>query len=176
MRTALELRPWDGNSNTYRELGLVLVMQKKDEQGLAAWEEGIAKDPYASKVWEDLAIFHQSHQQYAQAATAAATGILVAEKDTRVSVLKNIEADAMKRLSGEESQAAERQAQPKAIAIVLDKLLADSNAARRKRKLYVTTAFTSWMGANGGAPVAGVERTIPTEPLARLKQLGPPGR
>ena len=43
------------------------------------------KVPYpvvASKIWEDLAIFHQLHQQYTLAATAAATGVPVAEKDT----------------------------------------------------------------------------------------------
>jgi len=100
----------------------------------------------------------------------------VAEKDTRVSVLKSIEADAMKRLSGEEAQAAERQMKPEAIAAVLDKLLADSNAARRQRKLYMTAAFTAWMKDNGGPPVAGVERSIPTDPQPRLMTLGPPGK
>jgi len=170
---AIELHPWDGSSNGYRELGLVLVMQKKDEQGVAAWEEGIAKNPYASKIWEDLAIFHQSHQQYPEAATAAATGILVAEQDTRVSILKGIEADAMKRLNGDAAQIAEGQVQPKAIAVELDKLLADANAARRQHKLYLTAAFTTWIKANGGPPVAGVERTVPTDPQPRLKALGP---
>lgn len=100
----------------------------------------------------------------------------MAEKDTRVSVLKSIEADAMKRLSGEEAQAAERQMKPEAIAAVLDKLLADSNAARRQRKLYMTAAFTAWMKDNGGPPVAGVERSIPTDPQPRLMTLGPPGK
>ena len=39
-------------------MGFALANLNRDAQALSAWTEGVTKFPYASKIWEDLAIYY----------------------------------------------------------------------------------------------------------------------
>ncbi len=168
----IELQPWDNfEGAAYRELGLSLVKLKRDEQASVVWLEGVAKDPYNSKIWEDMAIHGGNVAANVDAYVSAATAVLVAEADTRVHVMETLQDDVHAKLGPADAKRADEQATPKAIIAKLDKLLAASNDARRRRQLYVTPAFASLMQKIGGGPIPGVEKSIPAAPLPRLPRL-----
>ena len=163
----IELRPWPNTPDIYRELGFSLVKQKHNEQALAAWKEGIAKFPYASKIWEDVTIYHMAQKEYVEAAISAATTLLIAEKDTRTIVMRGALNDARSHLGASEASDVESRSQDKAIVAMLDQMLAASNATRKARKLYVTAGFSSVITALGGPELAGVEKAIDIQPKSR---------
>ena len=165
---AIELKPWDDfGGSAYRELGLTLAKLKRDDQAEIVWHEGVAKNPYNAKVWEDLAIHAQNTGHPLDAVVDAATAAAIGDADTRTTVLDKVSDDARGQLSAADAKRADAAVTPKAITAALDKLLAGTNAARRKRQLYVTPAFATLIKKIGGAPVPGVESTVPTAPLPR---------
>ena len=169
---AVELQPWDRfDGNVYREWGLSLAKLKRDADAEVVWHEGLAKDPYNSKVWEDSAVHAGNVGRNLDAVVDAATAVLLAEADTRTGVLDRLTDEARAKLSAADAKRADVMTTPKAIVAALDKLLANANAARRKRQLYVTADFATLMRKVAGPAVAGAEAAVPTSPLPRSPAL-----
>jgi len=174
---SLQLKPWgtgggESNANAYRELGLSLAKQKKMDQALAGWTEGITKFPYADKVWEDLAIGYMNVSRFADAAEAATIATLTSTKGTRVNVMRAIirDAHAAAEKAGQTTSAMDARIERSAIIAKLDLMLSQSNAARKARKIYVTPAFATLIKDMGGPDIPGADQTIPQQPRERLAE------
>lgn len=168
---SVQLAPWhDAEANPYRELGLALVKKNKESAALSAWGEGLAKFPYAAKIWEDLAINHIQRNHSVDAAVCASTALLIAEKDTRREVMQHVLRDA-KEAAGPAIDKLIEESANHAIVAKLDRMLAASNKARSAKKLYLLRDFEAVIKEFGGPPVEGVETTIPTDPIRRLPEL-----
>lgn len=175
---SIQVRPWDAErGNPYRELGFALVKSKQDEKALIAWREGLAKHPFAAKVWEDLAIYHIQHEQFADAAHAASTALLIGG-DTRANVMTALRADALNKIrDADEAGRARRRCEPGRLAAELDGMLSAANAGRKGRELYLTRPFGDLVKEMGGDDLDGVKDAITTDPEpwpAHLKRIAPP--
>ena len=84
-------------------------------------------------------------------------------------MLNKIADEASKNVHGADQNALDEKTTAKAIVAVLEQLLADSNTARKQRKVWITPEFVQLMKTMGGEPIPGVEKTIATEPTPRLE-------
>lgn len=69
---SLQLQPWsDSRQELYHELGVALVELRKPADGVAIWNEGIAKFPTeCGHLWDALAIHHYDEARFLDAACA----------------------------------------------------------------------------------------------------------
>jgi hypothetical protein len=92
----------DDSGNAYRELGLSLAKQEKNRDVALT---GVAGGAYQGSVQhEDLGrpgdLLHHA-QSAVDAAHAAATTLLIAERDTRLTVMRQVLVDARKRVAND---------------------------------------------------------------------------
>jgi S1-C subfamily serine protease len=166
---AIQLMPWDGDGGqAYRELGLALAKQGRLDQARSAWREGVAKQPYAARIWEDLAILHMMRRELPEAMNAASVALYIPERETRVTLLNDIREFVRAATPPASRGDIEARASVDAVRGELARMVTSSNRARAERQLYMTGPFRDLVRILGGPPVAGVERRIPQEPLVGL--------
>lgn len=168
---AIQMTPWaPDNGSSYRELGLALAKQGGLEAAHAAWREGVTKQPYASLIWENLAIYHLRRRELPDAMYAASVALYVPEHATRVTLLNEIRARVRSVLPGPTLAEIDARTNADALRADLGRMVALSNRARAERQLYVTRAFRDLIRSLGGPSVAGVEQRIPQDPLPGLER------
>ncbi len=162
---AVELRPWDPpTANPYRQLGRAFRDQKQDEKAAAAWAEGTAKFPYAPGIWDDLAHFEMDREAYDKAAYAASVALADGPRPARVASLQKLLRAARGKLDDAGQSALNKRVAHDALVADLDELRQKSNRARKRKSLYVTTAFVELMKSIGSLDIPGVEDRIPQTP------------
>ena len=136
---SITLNPWgieDGKA--YRELGLVMVYQKKLRESDLVFEEGIAKFPRRSgKIWEDVSISRSNEGRHLDAAYSARVGLVLG--DARTEVLQKIYADSKAALSAEDRETLA--AREQAIEATLGTMEKASAAAKKAGRAHVTKEF-----------------------------------
>ena len=163
---AVELRPWDPPSaDPYRQLGRAFRDQKQDDRALVAWHEGVGKYPYAPGLWDDLAHYHLDHEEYDKAAYAASAALACGPRPARIASLQKLLHDARGHLDDSAAADLNRKVSHAALVADLDQLRQKSNRARKRRSLYVTSAFVALMKQVGNLDVPGVEDRISQAPL-----------
>lgn len=168
---AIQLMPWDAdNGLVYRNLGLALAKQGRLDQARGAWREGLAKQPYAARIWEDLAIFHMKRRELPDAMHAASMALYIPDRDTRVSLLNDMREFVRGATSPGSRGDIEARTSADAIRGELARMVTSSNRARGERQLYMTAPFRELVLSLGGPPVPGVEKRIPQEPLPGLER------
>ena len=168
---SIQMMPWArDNGRSYRELGLALAKQGGGEVAHAAWREGVTKQPYASQIWEDLAIYHLMRRELHDAMYTSSVALFIPEQGTRVNLLNDIRARVRSVLPGPTLAEIDARTSVDALRADLGRMVASSNRARAERQLYVTRAFRDLVTRLGGPPVAGVEQRIPQDPLPRLER------
>jgi len=140
---AIQLKPWD--VDYYSQLGLAMVMQKKLDEALAAWEEGIARFPgQDAKIWEHLIIFYRNERSDLHKSGYAAAMVLhLNDPDTRISMARELFDDARNLLDDEGKKKLGA-----AVAGIADDIRSRQRAAeeiRRAKKPYATDAFAKYM-------------------------------
>jgi S1-C subfamily serine protease len=167
----IQLMPWDAdNGLAYRNLGLALAKKGRLDQARGAWREGLAKQPYAAGICEDLAILHMMRRELPEAMHAASVALYIPDRDTRVSLLNELREFVRAATPPASRGDIEARASVDAIRGELARMITSSNRARGERQLYLTVPFREMVRMLGGPPVAGVEKRIPQEPLPGLER------
>jgi tetratricopeptide (TPR) repeat protein len=163
---AVEIRPWGvNNAVTYNNLGFAYSRQKLDDKAVAAWKEGQAKFPYTASLWDHLAQYSMDKELYPDAAYDASVALACGGSRNRVTALQRLLRDARAKLDDDEKAELTKKIDHDSIAEALDKMRIKSNKARKRRSLYMTTAFVDLMKEVGTMDVPGVEDKISQVPL-----------
>jgi tetratricopeptide (TPR) repeat protein len=169
---AIELRPWGvNNAAAYHELGVSWSKQKIDDKAIAAWKEGLAKFPYSAALWDDQAVYALDKDDYETAAYSSSVALACGARKSRITTLQKMLRDS--RANMDEGQLAElaKKLDHDTLCDTLDKLRQKSNKARKRRSLYMTTAFVDVMKEVGTLDVPGVEDKISQVPLRAPENL-----
>ncbi len=146
---AINLKPWgSANGDFYRELGLTLAKKQRDQEALAAWEEGVAKTPLmAAKIYEDLAIYwlNTGKSPYKSAVCAAMVEHLH-KFDTRVDDMKRLHRDIAAKLS--DSERKKLDAEIAKFDATLKENQVKSDKEQAAKHAFMTAAFKSYMRDN----------------------------
>ncbi len=165
---AIQLNPWSRNdSNYYRELGLALVKQKKPDEAVAAWNEGIQKFPQSSgKIWEDMAVYWMNDSKPDKAAYAATAVLAIKQPGAQVELMRNLIVNARQKMTV--PQQAEFVKDSAKIGATLGEMQAKSEKAHTAGKAYLTPEFADFVSRSGvvseGEPV---KLAIVADPLSR---------
>jgi hypothetical protein len=169
---SIELRPWGvNNASTYHQLGLSWKKQKQEDKAITAWKEGLAKFPYSALLWDDQAVYYMDKDDYANAAYSSSVALACGARAARVSALQRMLRDSRANLDSDGLAELAKRLDHDLLCDTLDRLRQKSNAARKRRSLYMTTAFVDLMKQVGTLDVPGVEDKISQVPLRAPENL-----
>jgi hypothetical protein len=160
------MNPWHGGG-FYVNFGFSYGKLKQQPQQAIVWEEGLAKYPWYSVLWEDMAFNHAFNHDHAKAAWGFGMCLFLGVHKDRFELIKRHFKEHLDQLTPEERKDFDAKNNDKYKLEFLDRLTELSNAARKDRQIYMTKAFADLIGRVDGPPLPEARDRIPQKPAER---------
>jgi hypothetical protein len=159
------------------DMGFSYGKLKQQPQQAIVWEEGLAKYPWHSMLWESMAFNHSFYHDHAKATWEFGMALFLGVRKDRFELIKKLFTENLNQLTPEERKDFDSKNNDKYKLDLLDHLTDASNTARKSQQLYMTKAFADLIEHADGPPLPEAKDRIPQKPQerpARFKNVNPP--
>ena len=169
------MNPWHGGG-LYVNMGFSYGKLKQQPQQAIVWEEGLAKYPWDSLLWESMAFNHGFYHDHAKATWEFGIALFLGVRKDRFELIKKMYYENLNQLTPEERKDFDSKNNDKYKLDMLDRLTDASNAARKSQQIYMTKAFADLIEHADGPPLPEAKDRIPQKPEerpTRFKNMNP---